>query len=87
VKGSVSCMCGSLFSCGTQEFVAHKEVFAPRELALASFCSDWFEGRRNGVGLHYCHAVDCTENPIYVFPEIKLCGLITNSYIPTFMYL
>ncbi len=23
----------------------------------------------------------CTENPIYVFPEIKLRGLIPNSYI------
>ncbi len=56
MKGSVSCMCGSLFSEGL-EFVAHKEVFAPRELALAGFCSDWLEGRRNGVGLHRCCAV------------------------------
>jgi hypothetical protein len=23
----------------------------------------------------------CTENPIYVFSEMKLCGLILNSYI------
>jgi hypothetical protein len=23
----------------------------------------------------------CTENPIYVFPEMKLRGLIPNSYI------
>ncbi len=22
-----------------------------------------------------------TENPIYVFPEMKLCGLVLNSYI------
>ncbi len=29
--------------------------------------------------------VHCTENPIYVFPEMKLRGLIPNSY--TFMYL
>jgi hypothetical protein len=26
-------------------------------------------------GLH------CTENLIYVFPEMKLCGLVPNSYI------
>jgi hypothetical protein len=23
----------------------------------------------------------CTENPIYVFPEVKLRGLVPNSYI------
>jgi hypothetical protein len=23
----------------------------------------------------------CTENPIYVFPEMKLFGLVPNSYI------
>jgi hypothetical protein len=23
----------------------------------------------------------CTENPIYVFPEMKLCGLVPNYYI------
>ncbi len=23
----------------------------------------------------------CTENPIYVFPEMKLWGLVPNSYI------
>jgi hypothetical protein len=23
----------------------------------------------------------CTENPIYVFPDMKLCGLVPNSYI------
>jgi hypothetical protein len=23
----------------------------------------------------------CTENPIYVLPEMKLCGLILSSYI------
>jgi hypothetical protein len=23
----------------------------------------------------------CTENPIYVFPEMKLCRLVPNSYI------
>jgi hypothetical protein len=23
----------------------------------------------------------CTENPIYVFPEMKLSGLVPNSYI------
>ncbi len=23
----------------------------------------------------------CTENPIYVFSEMKLCGIIPNSYI------
>ncbi len=23
----------------------------------------------------------CTENPIYVFPEMKLCGHVPNSYI------
>ncbi len=27
----------------------------------------------------------CTENPIYVFPEIKLRGLVPNSYIPVFV--
>jgi hypothetical protein len=26
----------------------------------------------------------CTEKPIYVFPEMKLCGLVP---IPTFMFL
>jgi hypothetical protein len=25
--------------------------------------------------------VHCTENPINVFPEMKLCGLVPNSYI------
>ncbi len=25
--------------------------------------------------------VHCTENPICVFPEMKLCGLVPNSYI------
>jgi hypothetical protein len=42
--------------------------------------------------LRHSHDVDnfkncrlhCTENPIYVFPEMKLCGLVP---IPTFMYL
>jgi hypothetical protein len=24
----------------------------------------------------------CTENPIYVFLEMKLCSLVPNSYIP-----
>ncbi len=28
--------------------------------------------------LRYRH---CIENPIYVFPEMKLCGLVPNSYI------
>jgi hypothetical protein len=23
----------------------------------------------------------CTENSIYVYPEMKLCGLVPNSYI------
>jgi hypothetical protein len=23
----------------------------------------------------------CSENPIYVFPVLKLCGLVPNSYI------
>jgi hypothetical protein len=23
----------------------------------------------------------CTENPIYVFPEMKLCGLVPSFYI------
>jgi hypothetical protein len=26
-------------------------------------------------------ATHCTENPIYVFPEMKLRGLVPNSYI------
>ncbi len=25
--------------------------------------------------------VHCTKNPIYVLPEMKLCGLFPNSYI------
>ncbi len=27
----------------------------------------------------------CTENPIYVFPEINLCSLVPNSYIQVFV--
>jgi hypothetical protein len=27
------------------------------------------------------HEVHCTKNPIYVFPETKLRGLVPNSYI------
>ncbi len=58
MKGSVSCMCGSLFSVGL-EFVACKEVFAPRELALAGVCSDWLEGRGGmELRLHRCCAVN-----------------------------
>jgi hypothetical protein len=26
-------------------------------------------------------AINCTQTPIYVFPEVKLCGIVTNSYI------
>jgi hypothetical protein len=29
----------------------------------------------------------CTENPIYVFPEMKLCKCAASILIPTFMYL
>ncbi len=31
--------------------------------------------------LFFVSAVHCTENPIYVFPDMKLLGLIPNSYI------
>jgi hypothetical protein len=31
------------------------------------------------------YSVHCTKNPIYVFPEIKLCGLIPNAYIHVFV--
>jgi hypothetical protein len=32
--------------------------------------------------LRCCHpALHCTENPINVFPEMKLCGLVPSSYI------
>ncbi len=27
------------------------------------------------------HEVHCTKNPIYIFPETKLRGLVPNSYI------
>jgi hypothetical protein len=27
------------------------------------------------------HLIHCTENLIYVFPQVKLCGLVPNSYI------
>jgi hypothetical protein len=27
------------------------------------------------------HDLHCTENPIYVFPEMKLRGLVPNFYI------
>jgi hypothetical protein len=30
---------------------------------------------------HMCTVEYCTENPIYVFPEMKLRGLVPNSYI------
>jgi hypothetical protein len=26
-------------------------------------------------------SLHCAENPIYVFPEMKLCGRVPNSYI------
>jgi hypothetical protein len=29
----------------------------------------------------FLHILYCTENPSYVFPEMKLCSLILNSYI------
>ncbi len=29
----------------------------------------------------YICLLQCTENPIYVFPEMKLQGLVSNSYI------
>ncbi len=29
----------------------------------------------------YRSDMHCTENPIYVFPEMKLRGLVTYSYI------
>jgi hypothetical protein len=29
----------------------------------------------------YPSFVHCTENPIYVFPEMKLRGVVPNSYI------
>jgi hypothetical protein len=28
-----------------------------------------------------CAFTYCIENPIHVFPEMKLCGLVPNSYI------
>jgi hypothetical protein len=31
--------------------------------------------------LSLCSPPHCTENPIYVFPEMKLPGLVPNSYI------
>ncbi len=36
----------------------------------------------NSISMAYvAGAVHCTENPIYVFPEMKLRGLVPNSYI------
>jgi hypothetical protein len=31
--------------------------------------------------LRFPRGIHCTENPIYVFPEMKLRGLVPNSYI------
>ncbi len=31
--------------------------------------------------LYTVQFMHCTENPIYAFPEKKLCGLVPNSYI------
>ncbi len=33
----------------------------------------------NGSSMHF------TENPISVFPEMKLCGLLPNSYIHVYV--
>ncbi len=30
---------------------------------------------------HMCTVEYCTENPIYVLPEMKLHGLVPNTYI------
>ncbi len=30
-------------------------------------------------------ALHFTKNPIYVFPEMKLRGLVPNSYIPVYV--
>jgi hypothetical protein len=39
----------------------------------------WFVGLV--VPLQEIFALHCIENPIYVFPEMKLHGLVPNSYI------
>jgi hypothetical protein len=33
----------------------------------------------------YMYSVHCTKYPIYVFPEMKLCGPVPNAYIPVFV--
>jgi hypothetical protein len=41
------------------------------------------EERNDCVSTEKSHL--CTKNPIYVFPEMKLRGLVPNSYIHVFV--
>jgi hypothetical protein len=41
----------------------------------------WREEVRTGTAIYIVQFMHCTENPIYLFPEKKLCGLVPNSYI------
>jgi hypothetical protein len=43
-----------------------------------NWCDGTFKAR---IGDDCQHLIHCTENLIYVFPEVKLCGLVLNSYI------
>jgi hypothetical protein len=57
--------------------IHHFFVVAPGVLAVA-YCYNRAKDNRS-----YAHSgrSHCTANPIYVFPEMKLGGLVPNSYI------
>jgi hypothetical protein len=45
-------------------------------------CDGSLEGGARSVAIAGTgHLMHCTENPIYAFPEMKLRGLVPNSYI------
>jgi hypothetical protein len=62
-------------------------AYAPGLAFLPDVLYIWFAYTPSFVSLltplsvQFYLLVHCTENPIYVFPEMKLRGLVTNSYI------
>jgi hypothetical protein len=42
---------------------------------------EYSAGKKRSAGGYALLAIHCTENPVYAFPEMKLCGLVLNSYI------
>jgi hypothetical protein len=55
-------------------------AFLPHVLYIWSAYTPSLVSLLTPLSLQFCLLVHCTENPIYVFPKMKLRGLVPNSY-------